>query len=95
MTAVFRNYVTYSCAGSKLTFPDKVALLNSGKCGDTGNDGNGNNGTIQHITDTAQAIDYPEYRTCRITKHQANCSKESEGGYYVGNMLHPSRFFFA
>ena len=44
--------------------------------------------TIQHIADAAQAIDYPESRTCRITKQQAYSPKESKGSYYVWYLLH-------
>ena len=45
---------------------------------------------IGHITDAAQAVDYPESSTCRINEQQANGPGQSEGRQYVGNVLHPS-----
>ena len=50
---------------------------------------------IGHITDAAQAIDYPESRTLRITEQKTDGPKESEDSYYVGNVFHPLRFSLA
>ena len=41
---------------------------------------------IDHITNAAQAIDYPESRPCRITEQQTGGPKESEGSDYIGNV---------
>lgn len=43
---------------------------------------------IDHITDPAQAIDYPESRTCQITEQETGGPNESEDSYYVGNVFH-------
>ena len=40
---------------------------------------------IDHITNAAQAIDYPESRICRIKEQQTGSPKESNGSDYVGN----------
>ena len=41
---------------------------------------------IDHITNAAQAIDYPESRPRRITEQQTGGPKESEGSDYIGNV---------
>ena len=48
--------------------------------------------TIQHITDAAETIDYPECHTCRIKQKKADGSENSERRDYVWNTLHTSRF---
>ena len=41
--------------------------------------------SIDHITNAAQAIDYPESCICRIKEQQTGSPKESDGSDYVGN----------
>ena len=44
--------------------------------------------TVQHITDAAETVGYPECCTCRIKQKKADGSENSERRDYVWNLLH-------
>ena len=50
--------------------------------------------TIQHITDAAETIDYPECHPCRRKQKKTDGPEDSECRDYVRNTLHASKFLF-
>ena len=58
-----------------------MAFLNGRESGDTGHDGDGNN--------------RPECQGDGKEEQQTGGPEESEDSYYVRDVFHPSRFFFA